>query len=151
MNEFPLSFIADRSGDTFRWRGENVSTTQVEATLGQLIGDNRSVAVYGVQIPGAEGRAGMAAIPGRVDLERLAEVMNEHLPKYAQPVFIRFVKRLDLTATYKLRKGDLKKEAFNVTKISDPIFYRGADEKNYRRLDVKTYEKLMQGKSFAKL
>ena len=93
-------YFCDRLGDTYRWRGENVSTVEVENIISSKL-DSREVAVYGVEIPGEEGRAGMATILDSgnkaLDLEQLATKINSSLPPYARPVFIRFIKEIEHT------------------------------------------------------
>ena len=99
MDEFGWLYFKDRAGDTFRWKGENVSTAEVEAMISQVIG-LRDCVVYGVEIPGTEGRAGMAAIPDPerlVDLNKLYTGMCDKLPSYARPIFLRFVQEIDVT------------------------------------------------------
>ena len=99
MDEFGWLYFKDRAGDTFRWKGENVSTAEVEAMISQVIG-LRDCVVYGVEIPGTEGRAGMAAIPDPerlVDLSKLYAGMSDKLPSYARPIFLRFVQEIDVT------------------------------------------------------
>ncbi|KAB7497073.1 Long-chain fatty acid transport protein 1 [Armadillidium nasatum] len=99
MDEEGYLYFKDRRGDTFRWKGENVSTTEVEGIISQVV-QLTDVVVYGVEVPGAEGRAGMAAIMDpekKVDLEKLAAGVQKCLPGYAQPLFIRIVTKLDMT------------------------------------------------------
>jgi len=92
-------FFKDRQGDTFRWRGENVSTTEVEGIVSKLCG-LVDAAVYGVEIPGNDGRAGMAAIvdpEDKLDLKALASQLALELPAYARPILLRKVKEMDMT------------------------------------------------------
>ena len=92
-------YFKDRAGDTFRWKGENVSTMEVEAIVSQVVG-LRDCVVFGVQVPGTEGRAGMAVIPDpdlQLDLASLYSGLCDKLPGYARPVFVRFVKELSAT------------------------------------------------------
>ena len=99
MDELGWLYFKDRAGDTFRWKGENVSTMEVEATISQVIG-LRDCVVYGVEVPGAEGRAGMATIPDperKVDVAKMFAGMTDKLPSYARPIFLRFVDEIDLT------------------------------------------------------
>ncbi len=116
-------FFVDRIGDTFRWKGENVATTQVAEvmtlcdTLGGGAG-SAQVNVYGVEIPNNEGRCGMAAIGvdgghEKVDLEQLAKHVCGRLPAYARPYFLRFVPVMDMTGTFKYKKVELRNEGFN--------------------------------------
>jgi len=101
MDSLGYVYFCDRLGDTFRWRGENVSTIEVENVISRNL-NSREVVVYGVEIPGQEGRAGMAAIhceSNEIDLKQLHDKLRVDLPNYARPVFIRFVKALEHTGT----------------------------------------------------
>ena len=103
-DEFGWMYFKDRAGDTFRWKGENVSTMEVEAIVSQVVGLKDCV-VFGVEIPGTEGRAGMTVIPDperKVDLEKLYSGVCDKLPSYARPLFVRFVKELKRTGEYQL-------------------------------------------------
>ena len=105
-DEFGWVFFRDRAGDTFRWKGENVSTMEVETYVSEVL-DHRDCVVFGVEIPGTEGRAGMAVIPDPerlVDLATLYSGVTEKLPSYARPMFVRFVK--ELTSTGLLRHAN---------------------------------------------
>ncbi|MBL6750461.1 MAG: long-chain-acyl-CoA synthetase [Nevskia sp.] len=116
--------FVDRVGDTFRWKGENVATTEVEAALNQFPGVEEAV-VYGVLVPGTEGRAGMAALrlaEGTADLRALAQHLRQRLPAYAVPAFLRLRREHQTTATFKYRKADLKQEGFDPARISDPLY-----------------------------
>ena len=110
-------YFVDRIGDTFRWKGENVSTTEVEKVANSF--DEVSLsAVYGVTMPGGDGRAGMAAIipecdQDGFDLAGLADHFQRSLPSYAIPKFIRMSIELACTPTHKIKKVDLKKEGFD--------------------------------------
>jgi acyl-CoA synthetase (AMP-forming)/AMP-acid ligase II len=120
-----IAFV-DRVGDTFRWKGENVATTEVEAALGAFEGIEEAV-VYGVEIPGADGRAGMAAIRwrhecGPLNGAALSASLYKSLPKYAVPLFIRVREEHEVTATFKHRKVDLKREGFDPAKVSDTLY-----------------------------
>ncbi|XP_004530848.1 long-chain fatty acid transport protein 1 isoform X2 [Ceratitis capitata] len=139
-------YFMDRTGDTFRWKGENVSTGEVESQVSNIASYKDSI-VYGVLIPHTEGRAGMAAIydPQReVDLERFACDIAKVLPAYARPQFIRFLTEIDLTGTFKLRKVDLQKDGYNPNNIQDEIYYQTASGK-YELLTVEVYEKINNG------
>ncbi|XP_055908772.1 long-chain fatty acid transport protein 4 isoform X2 [Eupeodes corollae] len=136
-------FFMDRTGDTFRWKGENVSTGEVEAQVSNVAGYKDTV-VYGVSIPHTEGRAGMAAIydPERsVDLDTFAEELKKLLPTYARPQFLRFLTKVDLTGTFKLRKVDLQKEGFNPSTIADSLYYQ-TPKGRYEPLTAEIYEKI---------
>ena len=125
VDELGYLFFKDRIGDTFRWKAENVSTAEVEAVVSN-VADLKDVCVYGVEVPGCEGRAGMAAIldPTKsLDLAALAKELNNVLPAYARPLFVRLVSALDMTGTYKLKKSQLQKEAFDPAKTGDDAVF----------------------------
>jgi len=105
MDEFGYFYFKDRTGDTFRWKGENCSTAEVEGIVSNICG-LRDAVVYGVQVPHTEGRAGMATISdpeGTLDLKALAAGVTKSLPSYAIPLFIRVVKEVDMTGKFTLK------------------------------------------------
>jgi fatty-acyl-CoA synthase len=123
--------FTDRLGDTFRWKGENVATTQVEAALSNDPNVEEST-VYGVEVEGAGGRAGMAAIQLREGAEfdgnSLAKTVYGHLPSYALPLFVRVVESLEHTSTFKSKKVDLRKQGYG-SDVEDPLYVlKGRDE-----------------------
>lgn len=147
MDELGWLYFKDRAGDTFRWKGENVSTMEVEATISQVIG-LRDCVVYGVEVPGAEGRAGMAAIPDperKVDVSKMYNGMVDKLPSYARPIFLRFVDEIDLTATFKLKKRDLQKEGFNPELVKDKLFMMDSKSRTYLPLTKEMYNNIVNG------
>jgi fatty-acyl-CoA synthase len=119
-------YFVDRIGDTFRWKGENVSTTEVAETLQQFPGVQEAV-VYGVAVPKHDGRAGMAAMvvdtPATFDLDGLRAFVAERLPAYARPLFLRFRSQIEVTGTFKQRKVDLVAEGFDPRRAGDPVFF----------------------------
>lgn len=120
-----LQFV-DRLGDTYRWKGENVSTTEVENIMTECDGVTESVA-YGVEIPNTNGRAGMASIClsqdcKTFDFKKLYAQMIKELPLYAMPVFLRIRQEMETTGTFKHKKSDLKDEAYDLSKVKDPIY-----------------------------
>ncbi len=143
----------DRIGDTFRWKGENVSTNEV----GEIINRTPEIEfanVYGVEIPGTEGKAGMAAVvlkKGLVEsdivLSKLFANANENLPVYARPVFVRILKDLPTTSTHKMQKNKLKQEAFNIYEISETVIVKKPGQHEYSRLDSDFYSMIMEGKA----
>ena len=146
MDEEGFMFFCDRGGDTFRWKGENVSTTQVEATMSNVL-TLEDVIVYGVQIQGMDGRAGMAAIAGgeeSVDLDALVTKLFLLLPPYAVPRFLRFGST-EITGTFKLKKTRLRDEGFDLTKVSDAVYMLDLSEKRYVPFTQELQEKLLQG------
>ncbi len=117
-----IAFV-DRLGDTFRWKGENVATTEVEGAIDVHDTVEQSV-VYGVAIPGCDGKAGMAAVKladgAEFDAKGLAEHLYDHLPNYAVPLFIRLVDELETTSTFKSRKVELREDGYAVD--GDPVY-----------------------------
>jgi fatty-acyl-CoA synthase len=116
-------YFVDRIGDTFRWKGENVATTEVTATLASAPGV-RCANVYGVAVPGHGGKCGMAAL----EVERDFNLAGFHahcalrLPAYARPIFLRMVNSLALTETFKQKKQELAREGFDPASIDDPLY-----------------------------
>lgn len=106
--------FVDRIGDTFRWKGENVATSEVNDAMRDFTGVVDAT-TYGVNIPGADGRAGMSAIVvnGGFEIEALPAHLAQRLPAYARPVFIRISSEIDATETFKQKKGDLAREGFD--------------------------------------
>jgi citronellyl-CoA synthetase len=141
--------FVDRIGDTFRWRGENVSTNEVAEIITQH--PNVQIAnVYGVDVPGAEGRAGMASLvlsdgAQGIDMEDFSRYINRELPAFARPVFVRIQPELEVTGTFKLVKGDLKKQAFNINDVQDPIWVMKPGSSSYQRLEQGLYDELKAG------
>ena len=140
-------YFIDRVGDTFRWKAENVSTTEVEEAIGRFDGILESN-VYGVQIAGRDGRAGMAAIVARdnLNLTALHDHIARQLPEYARPVFLRIRKDNDLTTTFKQKKINLLKEGFDPRRTSDPIYFSDPQREAFVRLDAPLYEQINSGR-----
>jgi acyl-CoA synthetase (AMP-forming)/AMP-acid ligase II len=139
-----LSFV-DRLGDTFRWKGENVSTTEVAEILNGAQGVLESN-VYGVAVPNTEGRAGMAALTtgDGFDINSFATYVNTQLSNYQRPVFIRLVQDgMRITGTFKHQKTDYRKEGFDPSRVADPLFYLQAG--NYHCINTKTFNAINQG------
>ncbi len=137
--------FVDRVGDTFRWRSENVSTNEV----GEILNGYKDVNmanVYGVKVPGCEGRAGMAAF-SLEDFEgfnwlEFSEYVENNLPKYARPIFIRIIQEMDTTGTFKLKKNELRDDAFNINKVGDKVFCLKPSSNIYERLDGNWLDKI---------
>jgi len=136
-------YFVDRIGDTFRWKGENVSTTEVEEVVGQFDGILETN-VYGVQIPGRDGRAGMAAIVAKdnLNLTALRDHLAQQLPEYARPVFLRIRKNNDVTTTFKQKKINLLKEGFDPSLTTDPIYFNDPQRKAFVRVDPELYDRI---------
>ena len=147
MDEEGYLYFCDRTGDTFRWKGENVSTTEVEGVIGRIL-ELREVVVYGVDVPGAEGKAGMACIVGdeeSVDIEDVAEKVYRNLPAYAIPLFVRLIPKADLTGTFKFQKTRVRAEGYDIGKVTDPLFILDAGKKTYIPLNEDMYQQLQTG------
>lgn len=140
-------YFVDRIGDTFRWKGENVATSEVSEALSLVPGVSEAN-VYGVSIPGLEGRAGMAALTtsGELDLDLLADTLVAALAPYARPVFLRMKGEMDATATFKHKKVDLAREGFDPSTTSDPLYFREPDAGRYLPLDADGYRAIVAGK-----
>jgi citronellyl-CoA synthetase len=141
--------FVDRVGDTFRWKGENVSATEVSEVINNIQGVVLS-SVYGVQIPNADGRAGMVALV--VDKEKFcrinfSKVIANALPKYAQPIFVRIMTSLETTDTYKIKKMNLKNEAYNIGMINDDVWVKKPSADEYALLNSGFYQEIENGKS----
>ncbi len=141
-------YFVDRVGDTFRWKGENVATLQVSETITGYPGIKDAI-VYGVKVPGREGRAGMATIvvdeTVPFDLEALRPFLLSHLPVYAVPVFLRLSDQIDVTGTFKQRKLGLAAEGFDPCRIAEPLYVAGSGETRYRVLDAASLEAIASG------
>ena len=140
--------FVDRIGDTFRWKGENVSTQEVA----EVVAAEPSIelcSVFGVEIPGSEGRAGMAAVvlgpSGELDGEALFERIDRDLPIYARPAFVRIQDAPEVTGTFKLRKVDLQRQGFDPARVNDPILYRDDARRSYRHLDSPAHQRVLAG------
>jgi len=139
-------YFIDRIGDTFRWKGENVSTGEVEEVIAACPGI-AEVVVYGVAVPGAEGRAGMAAIvPGAgFDLALLRRHLAERLPDYARPVFLRLRDGISLTGTFKPQKQQLAADGYDPAGTDDALYFDDRAAGAYVRLDAALHRRIEAG------
>lgn len=138
--------FVDRIGDTFRWKGENVATSEVNDAVRDF-GGVVDATTYGVGIPGSDGRAGMSAIVVNegFDLAGLAAHLSARLPDYARPLFVRISRELDATETFKQKKNQLAREGFDPNGIADPLFMAEPKSGAYVALDAATYAKILDG------
>jgi fatty-acyl-CoA synthase len=145
MDDEGFVYFMDRIGDTFRWKGENVATTEVSEVINTIPGIKESI-VYGVEIFGHDGRAGMASlvIDGDFELSVLAKALENQLPTYARPIFLRILPEPDLTGTFKHQKARLKKEAYSL-ELTDSIYIRDAASGNYEDLNQELTDALHEG------
>jgi fatty-acyl-CoA synthase len=138
-------YFVDRIGDTFRWKGENVATSEVSEAMTEFPGVQEAN-VYGVAVPATDGRAGMAAIvvDARFDLARLHAHLKARLPDYARPLFLRLLAALDVTATFKHKKSDLARAGYDPSLTEDEIYFN--DGGAFVRLDKMLYARIQGGR-----
>jgi fatty-acyl-CoA synthase len=139
-------YFVDRIGDTFRWKGENVSTSEVAQALAAAPGV-REANVYGVKVGDLDGRAGMAGlvVGDGFDPKTFGAFIDQRLPPYAQPVFLRILPGIQITGTFKYRKLDLVADGFDPAAVKDPLFVRG--EKGYQKLTRPLMAKILAGEA----
>jgi len=139
-------YFVDRVGDTFRWKGENVSTSEVAEAINAFPGVH-DANVYGVTVTGRDGRAGMAAIvcDRACDLAALHAHLSAALPDYARPLFLRIQTELEVTTTFKQKKLDLVKDGFNPAATGDPIYFNDPRSHAFTRMDAALYSLIEQG------
>ena len=140
-------YFVDRIGDTFRWKGENVATSEVSMALSGFPGV-KEANVYGVTIPGHDGRAGMATLvaDSRLDLIALRKHLTSRLPSYACPLFLRIRAALDVTATFKYTKTQLVEEGYDPSAIADPVFFNDPEQEAFIPLDNALYQCIQSGR-----
>jgi fatty-acyl-CoA synthase len=129
--------FVDRVGETFRWKGENVATSEVNDAVRNCPGV-LDATTYGVTVPGCDGRAGMGAIVTGEDFDfkTLAEHLARRLPSYAHPLFLRISASLDATETFKQKKHQLAREGFDPNLVTDPLYFRDPGSGEYRPVDA---------------
>jgi fatty-acyl-CoA synthase len=140
-------YFVDRVGDTFRWKGENVATSEVAQALSSVPGI-RETNIYGVHVPGHDGRAGMAAlvVDGSFDIAGLGERLDRHLSAFARPLFLRLQPQIEVTGTFKQRKVDLVREGFDPSAIADPLYWYDASTRRYEKLDASIYSAIAENR-----
>ncbi len=139
-------YFVDRVGETYRWKGENVSTAEVLTALTAARGVVDGV-VYGVAVPGADGRAGLAALLVNADFDLAAFRADValKLPSYARPVFLRLLKNIESTGTFKPRKQDLLQAGFDPARTSDPLYFDDSRSQAYVPLDAPLFAAISAG------
>ena len=140
-------YFVDRVGDTFRWKGENVSTAQVAQTI-CASPDVRQAVVYGVTVPGTDGKAGMATmvVDPAFDLTALREYLAARLPAYARPVFVRIGHSLEMTGTFKPTKSQLIRDGFDPGRTHDAIWFDDRSRGAFVPLDAELYAAILNAK-----
>ena len=141
--------FVDRLGDTFRWKGENVSTEEVESVI-NASEEIDMCSVYGVLVPHTEGRAGMVSVHKKsdedFDFKGFVNYLKKYLPNYAIPKFIRFIDGFNFTATHKIQKVKLKKEGYNINEINDTLYSLLPNSDEYVLLTKDIYNGILEGK-----
>jgi fatty-acyl-CoA synthase len=139
-------YFVDRIGDTFRWKGENVATSEVAEAICAFRGIAHAN-VYGVTVPATEGRAGMATLVAEdeLDLAEFRHYLISRLPPYARPLFLRIRKNMDLTGTFKYSKTDLVRQGFDPAASTDAIYFNNLELGLFTRLDQQLYERIQAG------
>jgi fatty-acyl-CoA synthase len=147
MDAGAFFYFVDRIGDTFRWKGENVATSEVAAAIAAFPGIQEAN-VYGVRLPGTEGAAGMAAIvaDGELDLAEFRKHLARELPPYARPLFLRITDKIAATATFKHTKSDLAREGFDPAATSNAIYFNDKAKQVFVRLGGALFERIQAGK-----
>jgi fatty-acyl-CoA synthase len=139
-------YFVDRIGDTFRWKGENVATSEVAEAMTQYPGLIEAN-VYGVGVPGTDGRAGMAAVvvDEKFDIKGLRQHLASCLPAYAQPLFVRIRREMDVTGTFKHKKGDLVAAGFDPSKTGDDIYFNDVSRNAFVQVDTALFSRIQSG------
>ncbi len=146
QDAFGYYYFIDRVGDTFRWKAENVATGEVASAISSFEGVTQAN-VYGVQVPGYDGRAGMAAIVSEIepDLKKLKAHIDAALPHYARPVFLRLSSESDTTSTFKFKKTNLVKAGFNPENVHEPLYFADPESHAYIALNMAIYKAILDG------
>jgi fatty-acyl-CoA synthase len=136
-------YFVDRIGDTFRWKGENVATFEVSEAISSFPGIKQA-SVYGVSVPGTDGRAGMAILVtgDELDLAALRTHLIDRLPDYAQPLFLRIRNEIEVTSTFKDRKHVFVREGYNPVATGDVIYFNHPERGAFVRLDTELYDRI---------
>ena len=140
-------YFIDRVGDTFRWKGENVATSEVAAAITAFPGI-KEANVYGVRVPGTEGAAGMAAlvVDGELDFNELRHHLERWLPPYARPLFLRITDQIDATSTFKHTKSDLQRDGYDPSVTRDRIYFDDPAQRAFVPVDANLYDGIQSGK-----
>lgn len=139
-------YFVDRIGDTYRWKGENVSTGEVADRLAEAPGVLEAN-VYGVTVPGQDGRAGMVAltVDDAFDLADFHAHVEKELPPYSQPLFLRLQRQIETTGTFKYRKVDLVTDGFDPARVRDPLYFRNPQKKAWTKISKAAFDKINEG------
>ena len=140
-------YFVDRIGDTFRWKGENVASSEVSGVIRAYSGIQHAIA-YGVRVPGTDGRAGMATVvtDDGVDVNVLRGHLAAHLPNYALPVFLRVCKSISVNGTFKYSKAELIQQGYDPAATADVIYFNHPEWKKFIRVDQNLFQQLQDGR-----
>ena len=146
MDASGFYYFVDRIGDTFRWKGENVATSEVADAIMAVPGIVETT-VYGVAVPRTEGAAGMAVLVGdsNLSLADLRQHLAQRLPPYARPLFLRLKDGIDITGTFKHKKSDLVRDGFDPKATLDAIYFDDPAQQAYVRLDPALHARICAG------
>ena len=146
IDEHGFYYFVDRVGDTYRWKGENVSTAEVLTAVMACRGVLDGV-IYGVAVPGTDGRAGAAAlvVDAEFNLADFRAAIGLRLPAYARPVFLRLLPALDATGTFKPRKQELLQAGFDPARIQDPLYFDDPRTGTYVPIDAALFAAISAG------
>ena len=146
MDSGGFYYFVDRIGDTFRWKGENVATSEVADAIMAFPGILEAT-VYGVAVPGTEGAAGMAVLVthGDLDFAELRRHLTHRLPPYARPLFLRIRNDIDVTGTFKHKKSDLVRQGFDPKAMQDTIYFDDPRKQIYVSLDPALHARITSG------
>jgi fatty-acyl-CoA synthase len=139
-------YFVDRIGDTFRWKGENVATSEISEAMVGFPGIKQAN-VYGVMVPGADGRAGMATLVTEhaFDLAAFRAYLISRLPGYARPLFLRIRSEMDVTGTFKYTKTDLARQGYDPSATADVLYFNHPERQAFVRLDKALYDRIQAG------
>lgn len=139
-------YFIDRIGDTFRWKGENVATSEVAEAISIFPGI-KEANVYGVKVPGTDGRAGMAALvtASPPDLIKFKAHLEKNLAAYARPIFLRMQGEIEITGTFKHRKVELVKEGYDPRAVKEPLYFLDPVDGQYVALTPELYDRIVAG------
>jgi fatty-acyl-CoA synthase len=139
-------YFVDRIGDTFRWKGENVATSEVAEALCAFPGV-RHASVYGVTVPATEGRAGMAAIVTEepLDLDALRRHLVHCLPVYARPLFLRISSDVAVTGTFKYSRTELVHQGYDPLAGNEAVYFDDPESGSFTRMDQELYYRIQAG------
>ena len=139
-------YFVDRVGDTFRWKGENVATSEIAEVMVEFPGVKQAN-VYGVIVPGADGRAGMATLvtEPEFDLAAFRAHLVTRLPSYARPLFLRIRSEMEVTGTFKYTKTDLARQGYDPSATADVLYFNHPEREAFVRLDQALYDRIQAG------